>query len=510
VDVGGLVDRLAACGPATVCAFTDDGPHHIVRIRLSDATVEGRVTLPADTLDSFAASPDGRTLAIARPDGVIRLIDARTGVVRQVLGGTFRDPHPLAFSPDGREVVAGAVDSLLVWRVGRAGLPERHDVFGGPITFATWSRDGSTLAAGGGRGGTVVLLDRTGRRRVGAIVTDGLRDRTTTLWAGPAAIVVGQVGGKVAFVNPSNGAVHAVDGPVRDPADVPSEMRLIGSARAGRDGKLVVTTNAAGDTAVWDVAARRLLGTVDLPAPSYSPDAWVSPDGRQAATIRDTTGPIVFDPVTRRVLRHLPPLPGDQLATFNIAVQGWTPDGQAILITRRSGTHGELLVIDATTGAVKLPVGTGAAWAVEAAEDPAGRFIALAMSNGMLQILDARDGHPLAPPQRASDGPVFNVSISPDGRYIATSGGPASLAVWDTGTFRQVAIPLPLDVTALFDQARFAPDGRLVVASGSTLRAFTIDPAAWLARACQEARRTLTRTEFEEVLPGRPYRPACA
>jgi hypothetical protein len=81
--------------------------------------------------------------------------------------------------------------------------------------------------------------------------------------------------------------------------------------------------------------------------------------------------------------------------------------------------------------------------------------------------------------------------------------------VWDTRTFRQVAGPLPLDVNAIDARARFASDGRLIVATGSTLRAFTVDPTEWLARACREAGRTLTREEFEEVLPGRPYDPAC-
>ena len=105
---------------------------------------------------------------------------------------------------------------------------------------------------------------------------------------------------------------------------------------------------------------------------------------------------------------------------------------------------------------------------------------------------------------------AFNVSISPDGRYIATNGHPPRLTVWDAATFRQVAVPLPVDVGTFQTRARFAPDGRLVATSGTVLRAFTIDPAAWLARACQEAGRTLTRDEFEEVLPGQPYRPACA
>jgi DNA-binding SARP family transcriptional activator/WD40 repeat protein len=515
VPVGQPVQAVTACGPDIACALVDGGG--LVRVRLSDATVAGRAALPPDTLDRIVGSPDGTTLAIARPDGAIRLVDPRTGAAQQELAGAFRDPDPLAFSPDGRQVVAGDYDSLLVWHVGRDALPERYDVFGGVVRFATWSADGSTLA-GGGRGGAVVLLDTTGRRHVGAVITDALGGDTSTLWTVPGAIVVGQAGGKVLFVDPSERTVHAVDAPTGRAHPKPG-MLAIGSARAGRAGKYLVTVSWAGVTAVWDVASRRLLGTVDLPAPAptgtYYPDAWVSPDGRQAATIRTRAGPIVFDPVTRRILRRLPPLPGPE-ARFDVIVQGWTPDGRSMLITRRlTMSHSDLLVIDATTGAVKLHVNTGVSDPYEAAEDPSGRYIALGMGDGTLLILDAKGGHALAPPLKAADGSVNNVSISPDGRYIAISGNPASLTVWDTRTFRQVGIPLPLDVTVPLEvntldaRARFAPDGRLVVATGNVLQAFTIDPDAWLARACREAGRTLTRAEFEEVLPGRHYDSAC-
>ncbi len=190
---------------------------------------------------------------------------------------------------------------------------------------------------------------------------------------------------------------------------------------------------------------------------------------------------------------------------------GWTPDARSVLIARQlSITTSDLLVVDATSGGVKLRIDTGAALPVEAAADPTGRYIAVGTTAGTLLFLDATDGHPLAPALQANDGSVQNVSISPNGRYVATAGQPPRLAVWDTQTYRQVAGPLPLDVNAIEARARFAPDGRLVVTSGAVLRAFTIDPEQWLARACREAGRTLTREEFEEVLPGRPYAPACA
>jgi WD40 repeat protein len=168
------------------------------------------------------------------------------------------------------------------------------------------------------------------------------------------------------------------------------------------------------------------------------------------------------------------------------------------------------LVVDATSGAVKLQVPLGSALPVEAAADPTGHYLAVATSLGTLLILDAEDGRALAPPLQANDGPVGNVSISPDGHYIATAGQPPRLTLWDTRTFRQVGVALPLDVNAIEAKARFAPDGRLVVASGAVLRAFTVDPEQWLARACREAGRTLTPAEFEQVLPGRPYAPACS
>jgi len=36
-----------------------------------------------------------------------------------------------------------------------------------------------------------------------------------------------------------------------------------------------------------------------------------------------------------------------------------------------------------------------------------------------------------------------------------------------------------------------------------------IEPESWARRACTLANRTLTRKEWQEFLPGRPYEPAC-
>lgn len=167
------------------------------------------------------------------------------------------------------------------------------------------------------------------------------------------------------------------------------------------------------------------------------------------------------------------------------------------------------MLIDASTGAPRwvVPTSTGA---VEAAYDPAGRFVAVGLNDGTLQILAAADGHSLAPLLRGNAGVVYNVSVSPDGRYLAASGSPPGVTVWDTSTFTQVGTALPIDLYVPDARARFGPDGRLYTLTGGTLRVFDVDPATWLARACEVAGRTLTQAEWAELLPDRDYAPACA
>ena len=57
-----------------------------------------------------------------------------------------------------------------------------------------------------------------------------------------------------------------------------------------------------------------------------------------------------------------------------------------------------------------------------------------------------------------------------------------------------------------------SPDGRqLLMTHGNGQGAvWDVDPESWKRRACALANRTLTREEWEEFLPGRPYEPACA
>ena len=86
----------------------------------------------------------------------------------------------------------------------------------------------------------------------------------------------------------------------------------------------------------------------------------------------------------------------------------------------------------------------------------------------------------------------------------------AVAALWDVATGAQIGPRLTAGSRrAMID---LSPDGRrLLLTHGNGEGAvWDIDPESWARRACALANRTLTREEWEEFLPGRPYEPACA
>jgi WD40 repeat protein/tRNA A-37 threonylcarbamoyl transferase component Bud32 len=117
-------------------------------------------------LHAVAVSPNGRMVASAGEDQVVKLWDLAT---RQVLRS--QKVHTatvcgLAFSPDGRQLASGSRDGTIVfWDVATGG--EVHTLRGDADSFSCiqFSPDGRLLAAGG-QGGLVKLWDTsTGRAR---------------------------------------------------------------------------------------------------------------------------------------------------------------------------------------------------------------------------------------------------------------------------------------------------------------------------------------------------------
>jgi WD40 repeat protein len=100
--------------------------------------------------------------------------------------------------------------------------------------------------------------------------------------------------------------------------------------------------------------------------------------------------------------------------------------------------------------------------------------------------------------------------MSRDGRTLATGGFDGTVRLWDLPTQREVGAPLP-GLPGRLTVPQFTPDGRSLLAITDAGRAYLWDvrPSRWMRQACDVAGRTLTRTEWQDALPGRDYAPAC-
>jgi WD40 repeat protein/DNA-binding SARP family transcriptional activator len=226
-----------------------------------------------------AFSPDGHVLAVSGPTRTIQLY--RLPSVEPVGDPIPLDAPPasLAFSPDGHLLAVGSSNdtvTLVDSRNGTAGPPQRLGLIS--FVFVAFSPDGRRLVAGsasGGGGG--VILDLTEEPLTAPLESEPLSDVLTAAFSPDGQVVAtGDVDGTVQFrdartFQPLGAPVASTDGPVLRLAFSPD-----GSLLAAGD--YSVSSNSS--TRLIDVATRQPIGDAFPGASGY---VSFSPDGTTVA-----------------------------------------------------------------------------------------------------------------------------------------------------------------------------------------------------------------------------------
>jgi WD40 repeat protein len=182
-----------------------------------------------------------------------------------------------------------------------------------------------------------------------------------------------------------------------------------------------------------------------------------------------------------------------------------SPDGRTLAVA--SGLDVQL--VDVATLKPRLTL-AGTSGVLHARFTPDGRSVVGGSIDGWARLWSATTGRPVTRVFRGHTGAVFWESISPNGRTLATGSDDGTIQLFDLQSQRALGAPLT-GIPNRTVAPLFTPDGAALFAVTNAGRGYRWDirPSSWERHACAVAGRTLTRAEWDDALPGRPYAPAC-
>jgi WD40 repeat protein/DNA-binding SARP family transcriptional activator len=445
-----------------------------------------------------ALSPDGRMVALGAEDGTVQLLDLETGRFRGVAGHHESPIGGIAFSADGTMLATGGGDRRVIVRDVASGQV-RETFQGGEGRFAglRFSPDGRTLYAAATR--SVIAWDLEGAGRLG---------RPFSV-PGPPDLAMA--------VSPDGSVIATPDGPAGDRVTLrelraPTKVRgsfapgigRIGAVAFAPDGQTLALGGERAHAApvLVDAASgritRRMTGGHDGGFGTLAFDR----EGTRILTAGNDRRAIVWDARTGAQLlefRH----PGGEEPSDTVAA--WSPDG-TMLAT--GGAGGTVVLWRVADGAQVRTVAADPELVSALAFSPDGALLAAAGSGERFATLwEVASGRLVGRLRH----PTYVVALrfDPQGRTLATAATDGTVRLWDLASQRQLGVALPGGEQ--WSVLAFNPGGTDLVAfyGDGTGLVWDVDPDRWKQRACTIAGGPLTRDEWEELLPGRRYEPAC-
>ena len=456
---------------------------------------------------ALVVSPDGRTAAVGSKHG-LQLVDLTAGTVRTATSDSGGSPSWVLFSPDGKMVVATNRDETVTrWDVASATPLETLRGHSNFVQQPVFSPDGETLYTVS-HDGTAIAWDLTGVRRLGRpfTFTHDRKFSTTGIDNHPGRL---SPDGRLIAVGLKEQGIALWDA---------RELTLIGVPLLGTGGEVKTlafspdgrTLAAVTDTmlTLWDVGSRsRLHGPLYAGKPYIVLDVGFSPDGKTLATASVDLGLQRWNAATGEVL--------DDADLGGTSARGvaFSADGALIasnVSERPFDVDASAEVWDTAAGrSIAKFDGAPGNYDTSVALSPEGHFLAVGGFGRVVRIWDVRSRKLVHELDQGGNG-ALTLEFSPDGRTLAISGFEPAASLWEVATGTQIGPQLTAgDRRTMID---LSTDGRqmLEVHGNGQGAVWDVDPESWKRRACELANRTLTREEWEEFLPGRPYEPACA
>lgn len=398
-----------------------------------------------ETVDSpraLAFSPDGRLIAVVRPDGTLRVHRSTDGSTV----ATAREINSIAFAPHTNQLIAAGNRVALVFRPG--GVEHRWIAPSGTNIAATaFTSRGPVFAVGGAGGGVRIAGPRV---RTVRLHGGGLTDVDASFSAGGNRLVTlgtDDQGNTVAQV------WAARTGKVLFRAHYTAEAVL------APNGRSVVVDDASGGGA--EQLVRVPSGRVVAKLPSYGVE--FDHSGRLLANFAGNGSATVWDTRTGRLVTSLPGFGGQ-----NGGGAAFSQDDRLLAL---GGGDGIVRVFELASGSEIASVASG--WSPVLAFAPHAPLLASETWDGMVAAARSPAGISLRtgfhPRENGCDLAQFNPLIGRNGSLVAAPARSGSIGVWALDGRRVATIPKPHGAGPNGGPDSFALDanGKLAVASFS-------------------------------------------
>jgi WD40 repeat protein len=477
----------------------------------------------------------------------------------------------VAQSPDARILVTATDTQLHLWdtATGRAiGQPISFSI--APLGLAVFTPDGSRLVAPEASDNAIRIIDVASHLEVGlpilGVPAPGgpfrmLADGRMAVYDGvniaflrvpslaPAAFVTplgGPTGRPVGTTFAAGGTqVETIPNFTGPPAGWdPSTGRSLGPSLTGvplgpgcentrscpgwdlsPDGALVAVGRPNGTVEIWDAARATRDTTFDtgqkMPSVTWSPHGGLLATGGDGGTLA------LWDAADPSHVINLARARAPGFSADSEPMPTFSPDGRLLAAFGYPSLNGsgvssvDLLAVPSLHTVQLLHVGTG--FVVSPAFSPDSKEFAVSVIDlsaafGRVIVWDTATWAQQATLQLPYQ-PV-GVAFVARGAWLATAqvatgdrpGNLSRVDLWDAVTLEPIGDPIEVRG----DAGLLATDhpGGYRFASGSTSPVGTpmvwdVDPAHWDAIACRIAGRNLTRAEWSQYLPGRPYQATC-
>jgi WD40 repeat protein len=369
-------------------------------------------------------SPDGRRLATAGWDRVVRIWDATLLHELLPLTGHASLLRCLTFSQDGNQLVSAGDDGIRCWNATPLSEQLRHrplrglSARGQPVFALALTPDGRHLISAGEDHTPYVWDVETGRQ---LLAYRKHRYPITALAVRPDGQAVATAG----YYWPAAPGVDDLVIRIWDPWTGADFVQLRGhrpgvSALAFHpDGVQLASASPDGTVRLWDTRTGKQLHQFPS-VPGWVLSVAFTPDGNRLAAGDDRGEIHILDTANRQLLHVL------RGHTQRVVALAFHPDSVHLASASLDGTvriwHSLTPVEQRLFDGAR---GRGLAWS------PDGQYIAMSGAHGALKVWEHSSGRRVLTLQGHTDD-LTAAAFTPDGRRIVTSGWDGAIKLWDT------------------------------------------------------------------------------